>query len=181
MDLAFHSLSSNNLYGRSNELLESISLMCLCIQPSVCFNQSLFTPSRSSSYLPLERRSLLFSILFPPSSLHLLISSSPLASFPSFYFLLCGCNLVRKCACRSDALRGDGVVEAVAMETQHWWNVEDSSSSSSVLVLCSGFSSSPVWRRDQPVPPASWLCHLVARWVLSSSVCLHHFPKNTNK
>lgn len=34
--LAFHSLRSNNLYGQSNELFESIPLMCLCIQQNVC-------------------------------------------------------------------------------------------------------------------------------------------------
>lgn len=78
--LAFHSLSSNNLYGQSNELVESISLMCLCIQRALRFNQSLFTSSHSSSYLPPQH---------PFLSLSLLFSVSPLG------FLLCGRNLVR--------------------------------------------------------------------------------------
>lgn len=62
--LAFHSLSSNNLYGQSNELVESIFLMCLCIQRALHFNQSLFTPSHSSSYLPPQHPFLSLSLLF---------------------------------------------------------------------------------------------------------------------
>lgn len=77
--LAFHSLSSNNLYGQSNELVESISLMCLCIQWGLRFNQNLFTPSHSSSYLPVQP-------LFSPFFFSLCIPS---------WLLLCGHNLVK--------------------------------------------------------------------------------------
>lgn len=109
--LAFHSLSSNNLYGQSNELVESISLMRLCIQWALRFNQSLFTPSHSSSYLSPQH---------PFLSLSLLFFCIPLG------FLLCGRNLVRNTyATQTGALKGGCVVKMVAMETQHQWNGEN--------------------------------------------------------
>lgn len=108
--LAFHSLSSNNLYGQSNELFESIPLMCLCIQQKVC--------ALIKTYLLRLAHPLISPVnpLLPSSFLYFCIPSR--------------LSFVRPQPCQkcihgtTGTLGGDSVVKAVAMETRHWRNVE---------------------------------------------------------
>lgn len=107
--LAFHSLSTNNLYGQSNELVESISLMCLCIQQKVC--------------------ALIKTYLLRPA--HPLIAPvNPLLPGSFLYFRIPSrLSFVRPQPCQkcihgtTGTLGGDSVVKVVAMETRHRRNV----------------------------------------------------------
>lgn len=108
--LAFHLLSSNNLYGQSNELVESISLMCLCIQQKVC--------ALIKTYLPRLAHPLISPVnpLLPSSFLYFRIPSRLSFVWP---------QPCQKCIHGTTAtLGGDSVVKVVAMETRHWRNVE---------------------------------------------------------
>lgn len=108
--LVFHSLSSNNLYGQSNELFESIPLMCLCIQQKVC--------ALIKTYLLRLAHPLISPVnpLLPGSFLYFRIPSR--------------LSFVRPQPCQkcihgtTGTLGGDSVVKVVAMETRHWRNVE---------------------------------------------------------
>lgn len=108
-------------------------LMRLCIQLGLCFNQSLFTPSHSSSYLPAQPS--FFSFFFPPPfffSFHILS-----------WLLLCGSNLVKKYVRgTTGALDFDSVVKPVAMETQNRRNVENLLRFFIFLILSSASSQS---------------------------------------
>lgn len=127
---AFHLLSSNNLYGQSNELVESVSLMCLCIQQKV--------RALIKAYLPRPAHPLISPVnpLLPGSFLYFRIPSRLSFVWP---------QPCQKCIRAAAAtLGGDGVVKVVAMETRHRRNVEKLFKEKPVLHFLLSSSSFPV-------------------------------------